>query len=252
MEDRAYTTEEIQQLLAKADERSKVLVLLLASTGMRIGAIPDLKLKHLTKVDEFNLYQITVYENTKEEYYTFCSPECANAMDSYLAYRERCYEKMGPESPLIREQFDRDNPDKARNPRHMSLRALGFLIRELLVASGIQKVEHLTETKTPGRHRKDVMASHGFRKFATTNMIRSKVNPEAREMLLGHSIGLSNSYYKPDANEILQEYLKAIDLLTINEENRLRIKIETQHIEHSEEWKQMRKMVNEIRAKMGL
>ena len=74
--------------------------------------------------------------------------------------------------------------------------------------------------------RKEVMASHGFRKFATTNMIRAKVNPEAREMLLGHSIGLSNSYYKPDVNEILTEYLKAIDLLTINEENRLRRKVE--------------------------
>jgi hypothetical protein len=78
------------------------------------------------------------------------------------------------------------------------------------------------------------------------------VNPEAREMLLGHSIGLSDSYYRPDANEILQEYLKAVDLLTINEENRLRRQIETQHIEHTAEWEHMRKMVDEIRQKMGL
>ena len=52
----------------------------------------------------------------------------------------------------------------------------------MLVAPGIQKVEHLTETNAVGRHRKEVMTSHGFRKFATTNMIRAKVNPEAREM----------------------------------------------------------------------
>jgi hypothetical protein len=58
-------------------------------------------------------------------------------------------------------------------------------------------------------------------------MIRSKLNPEAREMLLGHSIGLSNAYYKPDSNEILEEYLKAVDLLTINEENRLKRKVKT-------------------------
>jgi hypothetical protein len=57
------------------------------------------------------------------------------------------------------------------------------------------------------------MASHGFRKFATTNMIKAKVNPEGMEMLLGHSIGLNDSYYKPDDNEILQEYLKAVDCL---------------------------------------
>ena len=57
-------------------------------------------------------------------------------------------------------------------------------------------------------------------------MIRAKVNPEAREMLLGHSIGLSNSYYRPDANEILTEYLKAVDLLTVNEQNRLHRMVE--------------------------
>jgi integrase len=251
MKDRAYTTEEIQQLLAKADERTRVVVLLMASTGMRIGAIPNLKLKHLAKIEDYNLYQITVYDNTREEYYCFCSPECANAIDSYIAYRERCYEKTGPESPLIREQFDRDNPDKARNPRHISLDTLSFLLRELLIASGIQKVEHITETKTTGRHRKEVMTSHGFRKFATTNMIRSKVNPEAREMLLGHSIGLSDSYYRPDANEILQEYLKAVDLLTINEENRLRRKVESQEKE-AEQWEKIRKEVDKIRLRLGL
>jgi hypothetical protein len=48
------------------------------------------------------------------------------------------------------------------------------------------------------------MTSPGFRKFAVSDLIRSKVNPEARKMLLGHSIGLSDSYYKPDADEILQ------------------------------------------------
>ena len=148
---------------------------------MRIGAIPDLKLEHLTKNENFGLclYQITVYENTKDEYYCFCSPECANAIDSYIAYRERCYEKITPDSPLVREQFDRYNPDKARNPRHLPLNTLGFLMRELLIAAGIQTSEHLTETKTNGRLRKEVMRSHGFRKFATTNMIRAKINPEA-------------------------------------------------------------------------
>ena len=45
-------------------------------------------------------------------------------------------------------------------------------------------------------------------------------------MLLGHSIGLSGSYYRPDSREMLQEYLRAVDLLTISDENRLRIKVD--------------------------
>ena len=249
--DRAYTTEEIQQILTKVDERMRVVFLLLASTGMRIGAIPGLKLKHLTKIEDYNLYQITVYENTKEEYYCFCSPECAIAIDSYIAYRERCYEKISPESPLVREQFDRYNPDKARNPRHLPLNTLSFLIRELLIAAGIQTVEHLTEARTNGRFRKEVKASHGFRKFATTNMIRAKVNPEAREMMLGHSIGLSNSYYRPDANEILTEYLKAVDLLTINEENRLRRKVEILEVK-ADKIAELQQTIDDVKRKLGL
>jgi hypothetical protein len=218
---------------------------------MRIGAIPYLKLRHLTKIQNFSLYQITVYENTKDEYYCFCSPECASAIDSYLAYRERCYEKISPESPLVREQFDRYNPDKARNPRHLPLSTLDFHIRELLIAAGIQTVEHLTETKTNGRLRKEVKASHGFRKFATTNMIRAKVNPEAREMLLGHSIGLSDSYYQPDANEILIEYLKAVDLLTINEENRLKRKVEELSSE-ADQIKTMREQITQLQKQYSM
>lgn len=79
-------------------------------------------------------------------------------------------------SPLVREQFDRHNPDKAKNSRHL-LKMTVFLMHELLTAAGIQIVEHLTVTKTGGRPRwtrKSKQVSHGFRKFDTTNMIRAK------------------------------------------------------------------------------
>ena len=39
VEDRPYTYEEIKQLLTKCDERRRVVVLLLASSGMRLGAV---------------------------------------------------------------------------------------------------------------------------------------------------------------------------------------------------------------------
>jgi site-specific recombinase XerD len=69
--DRAYTIQEISQLLEFCDHRNKAIVLLFASTDMRIGAIPDLRLEHLHKIEKYNLYQITVYYGTKEEYICF-------------------------------------------------------------------------------------------------------------------------------------------------------------------------------------
>ena len=36
---------------------------------------------------------------------------------------------------------------------------------------------------------------------------------------MGYDIGISASYYKPTEREVLEDYLKAIPLLTINGEN---------------------------------
>ena len=36
------------------------------------------------------------------------------------------------------------------------------------------------------------------------------------EITMGHDIGLSESYYKPTQQEVLQDYLKAVDILTVN------------------------------------
>jgi integrase len=66
--DRAYTIEEIRRLLEvcdESDERQKVIVLLLASTGMRLGALCALKVQHLIKWPEFQLYQINRVRRNK-------------------------------------------------------------------------------------------------------------------------------------------------------------------------------------------
>ena len=38
---------------------------------------------------------------------------------------------------------------------------------------------------------------------------------------MGHSIGISGSYYRATENELLEDYLKAIDALTIDNDNML-------------------------------
>jgi integrase len=76
--DKAYTHEQISKLLEIADERMRVVILLLASSGIRIGSTSSLKLGNL----EDN--KLTVYENTREEYFTFITPECKKAIDNYI------------------------------------------------------------------------------------------------------------------------------------------------------------------------
>jgi integrase len=68
--DRAYTHDEISKFLSIADERMRAVVLLLASSGIRIGAIKSIKLRSVEDM------KLTVYENDREEYFTFMTPEC--------------------------------------------------------------------------------------------------------------------------------------------------------------------------------
>ncbi len=74
----AYTHEQIQKILDIADERMRAVVLILSSTGIRIGALPDLSVGSLEEVNYqgHDLYKITIYENEPEEYIVFCTFEC--------------------------------------------------------------------------------------------------------------------------------------------------------------------------------
>jgi integrase len=115
--DRAYTHEEISKLLDFADERMRVVILLMASSGIRLGALPSLRLRNLEDM------KLTVYENTKEEYFTFITPECKKAIDFYLDMRSRYGEKLTDNSYLLREQFDIRDEFAIRNPKQVRARS---------------------------------------------------------------------------------------------------------------------------------
>ncbi len=57
-----------------------------------------------------------------------------------------------------------------------------------------------------------------FRKFFKTQaeQVMKSINVE---ICMGHSIGVSKSYYKPSEKDVLDDYLKAIDLLSVGTHN---------------------------------
>jgi integrase len=86
---RSYTRDEISKLLSVADLRDRCIILLMASSGIRVGAIPDLTLKSLKKLDD-GLGFLTVYrESKKSTYDTLVTPECISTLDEYLTQRKK-------------------------------------------------------------------------------------------------------------------------------------------------------------------
>ena len=135
--------------------------------------------------------------------------------------------KNNSDSFLIREQYDSRNQFSVRRPqRQIRSRTLSWKLVTLAERCGVRQKEQAVEGgPIAASIRKEVSIAHGFRKFFTTQLINSIVNPEIRQMLLGHKIGLASCYYRPTEEEMLQEYMKAVNNLTINEENRLNKKL---------------------------
>lgn len=137
---------------------------------------------------------------------------------------------MTQESYLLRKQFDINDLFQIKNVSEtVNLSTLRGLIDAYTIRAGLRKVNR-TKSK---RERKNTPITHVFRKFFTTQLVNSKANPEIREMLLGHKIGLMSAYYRPTEEEMFAEYEKAIDNLTISEENRLKRKVQILEMDSS-------------------
>ncbi len=232
-QDRTYTREEIQLMLQHSDLRMKVIILTMLSSGVRTGGLAGVRLKDLTYIEQYKLYRIVVYsDSTNDQYYTFITPECSNYIKLYLEYRRNQGENLVPDSPLIRQKFD-----TAFDPNDITVTSedIQERMRYLLKKVGtIKKSNNNNKTRKDNgyteyerieirKKRYEVMRCHGFRKFFNTICIESDMNIVSKELLMGHkqSLGLEKSYYRPTNDKLLNEYLKVVNDLTINDEYRL-------------------------------
>jgi integrase len=213
-EDRAPTLEEVKKMVDRADLRMKCLILFLCSSGARIGSIEWLRWKDVEEVeaDQNKLAKVTIYAGETEQYMTFITPECYRHLMEYKAGRERLGEKVVQTSRVFvtipnRRQFD---PSKVRP---MPVKGMKNALRDLLNEIGMRTAQD----KARKYRNYEFKQAHGFRKFFKTRMEMSGVKPIITELLMGHAIGVSNSYMKPTETELIEEYTKAIPNISILE-----------------------------------
>ena len=230
----AYTQSQIQNLLDIADERMSAVILLLSSTGVRIGAIPNLTVGSLEPVEE--LYRITIYENTNEEYVAFCTSECRKqGIEPYLRMRERYGEVINKSSPLVREQFDKRDPFAIAHPKRVKEPALARKLMDLAQDAGIRKKIQLEEGQKAASVRKEVPLCNGFRRYYSTQLVNSNVRTELRFLLEGHNLRFNDSsYVKVTDDDLYNQYMKAHDNLLISQEHKLRRQVEKLEVEASQ------------------
>ncbi|MDN5848007.1 MAG: hypothetical protein L0H53_17235, partial [Candidatus Nitrosocosmicus sp.] len=219
--DRIPTTEEIKILLAYPDRRLKAILYTMSSSGIRLGAWDYLKWGHIRPVKnigEIVAAKIIVYEGEEDEYFSFISKEAYEALNDWMTFREISGESIDSNSWLMRDLWDtQDIQGKGKGlvSRPNKLTSIGIkkLVNRAIWAQGLRKkLEN-------GKKRHPWQAIHCFRKWYKTRCEMGGMKPINVEMLLSHSIGISNSYYKPTENELLEDYLKVSKNLIIQENN---------------------------------
>lgn len=221
--DRAPTIEEIRKLVEYPDRRIRAIVYTMVSSGVRIGAWDYLKWKHVTPMfrggenDEIIAAKLLVYAGDSEEYYTFITPEAYNSLKEWVDFREYYGEKITGESWVMRDLWQTTNITYGANlglatcPKKLKSSGIKRLLERALWEQGLR------QPLASGARRHDWKAAHGFRKYYKSRAEQT-MRPINVEITMGHNIGISASYYRPTEREVLEDYLKAVDLLTIHDD----------------------------------
>jgi hypothetical protein len=220
--DRAPTMEELRKLVEYPDRRIKPIVYAMTSGGFRLGAWDFLRWKHLSPIKngegEIIAAKVVIYAEEQEEYYTFMTPEAYGAIKDWIDFRASYGEKITGDSWLMRDLWQTTNQNYgarrglATNPKRLQSSAIKRLLSRALWEQGIR------HALAPGLKRHEWKGAHGYRK-AFKSRAEQVMRPANVEILMGHDIGVSESYWRPTEKEVLEDYLKAAPLLSVNQDN---------------------------------
>jgi integrase len=230
--DRAPILEEIIQILRYPDVRIKPIILVMLTSGIRVGAWDFLKWKHIIPIyteESIVAAKIIVYAEEREQYFSFITPEAYNELKGWMDYRSSYGEKITNDSWVMRDLWRTTNMTYgaklgyAKSPKKFKSNGIRNLISKALFQQNVRPI--LKE----GQKRHEFKAAHGFRKYFKTKS-EQVMKTSNVELIMGHSLGIASSYYKPSEKEVLDDYTKAIDLLTINYES-ITLKKQVQKLE---------------------
>ena len=222
--DRAPSVEEIRRMLDLADLRTKCVILICATSGIRVGAFDGMTYGDLVPVsgaDSMVGAKVVVYRGDREQYATFVTSECYGVIQEYVAARRAAGENVTGKSPLIRDAWDNNAYRKTRSKDPSIANPVTSKRIANMMGDFLKRINLRSGSDASGRY--EFKQIHGFRKYFKTNAERTMKTLDV-EKLMGHA----ENYYKPSEDYLQEQYNAAAAHLVISESFELRGKLEEQ------------------------
>jgi integrase len=245
--DEAYTREQIKKMLEYSDLRTRIPILFMASSGMRLGGFCGLTDGCITPLyDEQSskllAAHVVVYKGP-DQYDTFISPEAWTVYEEYRNLRIKFGERITENSPILLRRFNISTDGKTAtidNKKQVGLSTVAAIISIAAYKAGIRQ-----NSQNYYNNRYNIKVAHGFRKYFSTVLSNVRTEDQRpaidfikKEWLLGHALtsihSLEENYNRSDRVKILlEEYLKAVPDLTISDSEGLLVENRKLHTDIS-------------------
>jgi integrase len=198
------SNEQIKRVIEYMPIHGKAMTLMLASSGMRVGALVQLKLEDVDLNTEPVRIRIRAqYTKSKQKRITFISPEAKEALLEWLKYRPQYIETANARSRL----HERDGEPEEIFP--FTSINFNYIWRNALDKANLKRVDSRTNRST--------LHPHGLRKFF--RLVVGRHGQDEAEALMGHQTGLNAVYAKftgeMGERRLREIYLKALPELSI-------------------------------------
>ncbi len=195
-EDTLPAKEDLRKVLSNCTLRAKTIILLLASSGLRVGELRNLKLSDIDITSDPSIIRIKgLTAKERKSRITFFSTEAKQTLQTYLDHRKTNGHQMTEEAFLF----------TTKDGSQMSYQNLQFILNNVF-----KKVSK-KEGKRYGLH------AHSLRKFFKTQLISAGVPGPIVDKLTGHARYLSQEYELYTDDQLKEWYskgMKNLDLLS--------------------------------------
>jgi integrase len=183
-DERAPSREDLQRILDLADLRERVIITILAVSGLRVGTLLKLQYRHVKDDFERGIVPVHVHVEAgltkakRRSYDTFLNEEASECLKAYLTARRKGTEKIPPEqihdeSPLIRGR-------RHKQVRTVAVHTVHEFVHDLFVKIGLLE-------KNWSR-RRYAYRTHSLRRFFRTQMASLDVDPDYIDFMMGRAV----------------------------------------------------------------